>query len=61
MIALVLTMAAGAQTLNVVGNVKHGIKTGEYFTIKNATINVTSAVGDGSGLERHQGRWRHED
>ena len=34
-------------TLNVVGNVKHGIKTGEYFTIKNATINVTSAVGDG--------------
>ena len=34
-------------TLNVVGNVKHGIKTGEYFTIKNATINVTSAAGDG--------------
>ena len=33
--------------LNVVGNVKHGIKTGEYFTIKNATINVTSASGDG--------------
>lgn len=34
-------------TLNVVGNVKHGIKTGEYFTIKNSTINITSAVGDG--------------
>ncbi len=34
-------------TLNVIGNVKHGIKTDEYFTIKNATINVTSAVGDG--------------
>ena len=34
-------------TLNVVGNVKHGIKTGEYMTLKNATINVTSAVGDG--------------
>ena len=34
-------------TLNIAGNVKHGIKTGEYFTIKNATINVTSAVGDG--------------
>ena len=34
-------------TLNVVGNVKHGIKTGEYFTIKNATINITSSVGDG--------------
>ncbi|MBQ9546818.1 MAG: carbohydrate-binding domain-containing protein [Bacteroidales bacterium] len=34
-------------TLNVVGNVKHGIKAGEYITLKNATINVTSAVGDG--------------
>ena len=29
-------------TLNVVGNVKHGIKAGEYISIKNATINVTS-------------------
>ncbi|MBP5388309.1 MAG: carbohydrate-binding domain-containing protein [Prevotella sp.] len=34
-------------TLNVVGNVKHGIKTGEYMTLKNATINIISAVGDG--------------
>ena len=34
-------------TLNVIGNVKHGIKTGEYMALKNATINVTSAVGDG--------------
>ncbi len=34
-------------TLNIVGNVKHGIKTGEYMTLKNATINVTSAMGDG--------------
>ena len=34
-------------TLNVVGNVKHGIKAGEYITLKNATINVTSAVDDG--------------
>ena len=34
-------------TLNVVGNVKHGIKAGEYISIKNATINVTSAEGDG--------------
>ena len=34
-------------TLNIVGNVKHGIKTGEYMTLKNATINVTSAAGDG--------------
>ncbi len=34
-------------TLNITGNVKHGIKTGEYFTLKNAAINVLSAVGDG--------------
>ena len=34
-------------TLNIIGNVKHGIKAGEYITIKNATINVTKAVGDG--------------
>ena len=34
-------------TLNVTGNVKHGIKAGEYISLKNTTINVTSAVGDG--------------
>ena len=34
-------------TLNVIGNVKHGIKIGEYMTVNKATINVTSAVGDG--------------
>lgn len=34
-------------TLNVYGNLKHGIKGGEYITVKNATINVLSAVGDG--------------
>ena len=34
-------------TLNIMGNVKHGIKAGEYISVKNATINVTSAVGDG--------------
>ena len=39
-------------TLNVTGNVKHGIKTGEYFTLKNATINITSAVGDGINCEQ---------
>ena len=33
--------------LNIVGNVKHGIKTGEYISVKNSNINVTSAVGDG--------------
>ena len=34
-------------TLNIVGNVIHGIKAGEYITLKNATLNITSAVGDG--------------
>ena len=39
-------------TLNVTGNVKHGIKTGEYFSIKNSTINILSAVGDGINCEQ---------
>jgi len=34
-------------TLNVYGYKKHGIKTGDYCTIKKATINVPYAVGDG--------------
>ena len=33
--------------LNVVGNLKHAIKSGEYIELKDATINVTSAQGDG--------------
>ena len=37
----------GKGTLNVYGNTKHGIKTGEYMQVKNCTINVLSAVGDG--------------
>ena len=40
-------------TLNVYGNLKHGIKTGEYITIKNATINVLSSVGDGINCEQY--------
>lgn len=40
-------------TLNIVGNVKHGIKTGEYFTLKNANINITSAVGDGISCSQY--------
>ncbi len=39
-------------TLNITGQVKHGIKTGEYITLKNATINVLSAVGDGINCEQ---------
>ena len=37
----------GKGTLNVVGNTKHGIKSGDYITVKNLTLNVTKAVGDG--------------
>ena len=33
--------------LNVVGNLKHAIKSGEYIEVKDATIHVTSAQGDG--------------
>lgn len=40
-------------TLNVYGNVKHGIKAGEYITVKNATINVLSSVGDGINCEQY--------
>ena len=39
-------------TLTITGNVKHGIKTGEYFTIKNSTINILSAAGDGINCEQ---------
>ena len=39
-------------TLNVTGNVKHGIKCGEYFSVKNATINVLKAAGDGINCEQ---------
>ena len=39
-------------TLNVYGNIKHGIKAGEYITVKNASINVLSSVGDGINCEQ---------
>jgi hypothetical protein len=44
---------AQAGTLNITGNVKHGIKTGEYFTIKNSVINILSAAGDGINCEQY--------
>lgn len=40
-------------TLNIIGNVSHGIKSGEYLTIKNATINVTSAIDDGLNCSQY--------
>jgi hypothetical protein len=38
---------SGKGTLIVAGNVKHAIKSGEYITVKDATIQVPSAAGDG--------------
>ena len=40
-------------TLIIVGNAKHGIKAGEYISLKNATINITSAVGDGISCNQY--------
>lgn len=37
----------GKGVLNVSGNAAHGIKVGEYMTVKNCTINVLSAAKDG--------------
>ena len=38
---------SGKGTLTVTGNVKHAIKSGEYMTVKDATLVVKSATGDG--------------
>lgn len=38
---------SGKGTLTVTGKVKHAIKSGEYMTVKDATIKVQSAAGDG--------------
>lgn len=40
-------------TLNVNGNLKHGIKAGEYISVRNATINILSSVGDGINCEQY--------
>ena len=41
----------GKGTLNVAGNTKHAIKSGDYITVKNLTLNITKAVGDGINCE----------
>lgn len=41
------TEFAQSGIINVTGNVKHAIKSGEYVTLRNATLNIMSAVGDG--------------
>ena len=41
------TELKGKGTLNVYGLTKHGIKSGEYLSMKNCTVNVLAAAGDG--------------
>ena len=37
----------GKGTLNVTGNTKHAVKSGDYISVKNLTLNITKAEGDG--------------
>ena len=43
----------GKGTLNVVGNTKHAIKSGDYISVKNLTLNITKSVGDGINCEEY--------
>ncbi len=43
----------GNGILNVAGNTKHAIKSGDYITVKNLTLNITKAVGDGINCEEY--------
>jgi hypothetical protein len=43
----------GNGVLNVAGNYKHAIKSASYIEIKNLTLNIISAVGDGINCEEY--------
>ncbi len=42
-----------AGTLNIIGNKKHALKSGEYISWKQATLNVTAAQGDGISCNQY--------
>ena len=43
----------GSGTLNVYGKAKHAIKAGEYIEVKNCTLKVLEAVGDGISCNQY--------
>lgn len=43
----------GNGTLNIVGNTKHGIKSGDYIAVKNLTLSITKAVSDGISCNKY--------
>ena len=43
----------GKGSLTVNGNTKHAIKSGDYITVKNLTLNIHSAVGDGISCNKY--------
>ena len=43
----------GKGSLTVYGNTNHAIKSGDYITVKNLTLNVKSAVGDGISCNKY--------
>lgn len=43
----------GNGTLNVTGNTAHAIKSGDYISVKNLTLNILSAVKDGISCNKY--------